>query len=72
MGIMDQKKIIDNILKRVKSGTEILQYQQGEFYWILKYIFDDYFLEKYNKQDKLVGLECICEETARFSLTARY
>jgi len=61
------------MLERVKKGTGVLQFMEGEFYWMLTYLADSFFLEKYNAKSKeLVGVECIDEDTAAFSLTARY
>lgn len=68
---------IDKKIEEAKQGKSILQNVVGEFSYYLVYVCNEFFLEKYKynhetDNEELHNVECIDEETARFSLTARY
>lgn len=68
---------IDSLIQNVKSGNETLQFMEGQFFFLVIYMFNQFFIEKYkhceeSEQPKLVGVECVNEETIRFALSTRY
>lgn len=68
---------IDRKIQQVKQGKSILQNVVCGYSYYLVYKINDFYLEKYEynfdtKNYDLKNIECIDEETARFSLTHRF
>jgi hypothetical protein len=68
---------VDEALKEARKGEKILQYMRFDLTTYLVAIGDDYFLETWRYISHVTGhilhsVECVSEETARFSLSARY
>lgn len=66
-------KKIETVIKLLKAneGTKIIQHIGETGTYFLMYLCGEFWLEAH-KDDKLVNVECISEDTARFSLSARY
>lgn len=68
---------IDTLIEACKKGSSINQCNSGNRYYQLVYVCNSFWLEAYEidvatYKERLINVECIDEETARFSLTAKY
>lgn len=69
---------IDNLIEYLKDGSveSVLQFKEGDSVYMMVYL-GGFFIEKhvYNHtmhETKIVSIEPMSEEAARFALTARY
>lgn len=67
-------KTIDQVIEFLKAneGEKVIQCIGETGHYYLTYIFGDFFLEAYTVKEELRYIERVSEETARFSLTAKY
>lgn len=68
---------VDQAVKLLKDGESLTIWREFERYAKLVFISDHFFIETYEVDtrdwtSKLINVECVSEETALFSLTAKY